>query len=248
MIPPLHCLSSSDYIYSANNDPAAIRHFSWIPNEILHISNSTQEARCGFSLLAGLPVYAVCCRLAVEQVIADYIFPLPSASSASTSKNVDVDEVAWTDRLLNIMRYLDDRGVNTVLLLSGIKGSRPSPYELYLQSCIQNNVSCDLGCSGSDVYLIHQIRAVSSTKMRRSSNSDSTMSFDIFLASLIAYDRRTQSHLVVGQFGDSQKAADDLHVFAKANENRLYKLLSTCMDTQTDLKGLVKASVSICRT
>lgn len=144
---------------------------------------------------SGLPVYAVCCRLAAEQVIADFIFPLPSASSASTSKNVDVDEVAWTDRLLNVMGYLDNRGVNAVLLLSGIKGSRPSPYELYLQCCIQNNVSCDLGCSGSDVHLMHQIRAVSSTKMRRSSNSDSTMPFDIFLVSLTTYDIAAHSFI-----------------------------------------------------
>lgn len=51
------------------------------------------------------------------------------------------------------MGYLDDRGVNAVLLLSGIKGSRPSPYELYLQSCVQHNVSSGLGCSGPDLYL-----------------------------------------------------------------------------------------------
>lgn len=31
--------------------------------------------------------------------------------------------------------------------------------------------------------------------------------------------------------------------FAKLNEPRLYKLLKTCMDSQTDLKGLVKATV-----
>ena len=28
------------------------------------------------------------------------------------------------------------------------------------------------------------------------------------------------------------------------NEQRLYKLMQTCMDPQTDLKGLVKAMVS----
>jgi hypothetical protein len=98
-------------------------------------------------------VFIVDHRLAAEQVIADFIFPLPSGSSASTSKNVDVNEVAWTDRLLNTMGYLDDRGVNAVLLLSGMKGSRPSPYELYLQSCIQHNVSSGHGCSGHDLHL-----------------------------------------------------------------------------------------------
>ena len=45
------------------------------------------------------------------------------------------------------------------------------------------------------------------------------------------------------QFSDPQKFAEDLNTFARLNENRLYKLLKTCMDPQTDLKGLVKASV-----
>jgi len=185
MISPPHCLSIIlDYDHSENNDPAAIKHFSWIPNEILHISNSTQEARCGFCLPAVLLVYIICCRLAAEQVIADFVFPLPSVSSASTSKSVDVDEVAWTDRLLNTMGYLDDRGVNAVLLLSGMTGSRPSLCELYLQSCIQNNVSSDLSCSGLDLHLIHGFRVVSSTKMKRPSNSDSTTSFATFPVSL----------------------------------------------------------------
>ncbi|KAG0700591.1 armadillo-type protein [Suillus ampliporus] len=183
-------LYSTAYPEIENNDPAAIKHFSWIPNEILHISNSTQEA-----------------RLAAEQVIADFVFPLPSVSSASSSKSVDVDEVAWTDRLLNTMGYLDDRGVNAVLLLSGIKGSRPSPYELYLQSCIQHNG----GIIDEDENAVKQR-----------------------LNNVIRHISR--------QFGDPQKAGEDLHAFANANENRLYKLLKTCLDTQTDLKGLVKAS------
>ncbi|KAG1732950.1 armadillo-type protein [Suillus lakei] len=188
-------LYSTAYSEIENNDPAAIRHFSWIPNEILHISNSTQEA-----------------RLAAEQVIADFVFPLPSVSSASTSKSVDVDEVAWTDRLLNTMNYLDDRGVNAVLLLSGIKGSRPSPYELYLQSCVQHNG----GVIDEDEDVVKQR-----------------------LNNVIRHISR--------QFGDPQKAAEDLHAFARANENRSYKLLKTCLDTQTDLKGLVKASTEFLR-
>ncbi|KAG1858786.1 armadillo-type protein [Suillus subalutaceus] len=183
-------LYSTAYPEIENNDPAAIRHFSWIPNEVLHISNSTQEA-----------------RLAAEQVIADFVFPLPSGSSASTSKNVDVNEVAWTDRLLNTMGYLDDRAVNAVLLLSGIKGSRPSPYELYLQSCVQHNG----GVIDEDEDVVKQR-----------------------LNNVIRHISR--------QFGDPQKAAEDLHAFARTNENRSYKLLKTCLDTQTDLKGLVKAS------
>ena len=46
-----------------------------------------------------------------------------------------------------------------------------------------------------------------------------------------------------GTFPDPVKASEDFQAFAKLNEARLYKLLKTCMDTQTDLKGLIKASV-----
>ena len=56
-------------------------------------------------------------------------------------------------------------------------------------------------------------------------------------------------HLGTAELDDAVAVADrfrlveDLHSFAKANENRLYKLLKACMDTQVDLKGLVKSTV-----
>lgn len=43
---------------------------------------------------------------------------------------------------------------------------------------------------------------------------------------------------------DPVKAAEDLENFARLNENRLYKLLKTCIDPQTDLKTVAKSSVS----
>jgi hypothetical protein len=48
-----------------------------------------------------------------------------------------------------------------------------------------------------------------------------------------------------GLYPDPHKISEDLHAFAKLNEQRLYRLYSTCGDLQTDLKGLVKATVSI---
>ena len=48
---------------------------------------------------------------------------------------------------------------------------------------------------------------------------------------------------VVAHLPEPAKAAEDLQTFAKLNEGRLYKLLKTCMDVQTDLKGLIKARV-----
>jgi len=44
-------------------------------------------------------------------------------------------------------------------------------------------------------------------------------------------------------FPDPVKASEDLKAFAKLNENRLYKLLKTCLDPQTDLKILVRSMV-----
>lgn len=43
---------------------------------------------------------------------------------------------------------------------------------------------------------------------------------------------------------DPSKAVLDLQEFAEANENRLYRLLRSAMDPQTDLKTLVKINVS----
>lgn len=42
---------------------------------------------------------------------------------------------------------------------------------------------------------------------------------------------------------DPFKGAEDLKAFARLNEGRLYKLMKTCMDSQTDLKGLIKSTV-----
>ncbi|KAI0698060.1 armadillo-type protein [Cerioporus squamosus] len=49
------------------------------------------------------------------------------------------------------------------------------------------------------------------------------------------------------QLPEPAKAAEDLQTFAKLNEGRLYKLLKTCMDVQTDLKGLIKARTEFFR-
>ncbi|KAH9928578.1 armadillo-type protein [Amylocystis lapponica] len=104
-----------------NNDPAAVKQFSWIPSEILHMATSAGEARA-----------------TAEQVLAEYVLPLPSPPP-STSKNTDINEGAWTDRLLNMMKFLDEAAINTLLNFSGLKALRPTLYEKYLQCCIDNN-------------------------------------------------------------------------------------------------------------
>ncbi|KAG9124967.1 hypothetical protein FRC07_009533 [Ceratobasidium sp. 392] len=48
--------------------------------------------------------------------------------------------------------------------------------------------------------------------------------------------------LLTGMIPESGKQREDLRAFAKLNESRLYKLLRTCMDPQTDLKTLIKTT------
>ena len=51
----------------------------------------------------------------------EYILPLSSSSVPSTSKAADIDEAAWTDRLLQIMNYLEEKSINAILVLTGLR-------------------------------------------------------------------------------------------------------------------------------
>lgn len=117
----------------------------------------------------------------VEQVLFESILPLPSAASSSATKEKTVDEVAWTDRLLSTMRYLSDKSINILIGISGLKATyvyyfltlipaqllphrRPNLYDVFLDSCIKNNV-CLLICS-SHLVLTTGTRAGLWTEMR----------------------------------------------------------------------------------
>ncbi|TFY68468.1 hypothetical protein EVG20_g3547 [Dentipellis fragilis] len=184
-------LYSLAYPEIENGDPAAVRQFSWIPEAILHMSSTTQEVRA-----------------AVEHVLSEYVLPMPNA------RNAEVDEVAWTDRLLTTMKFLDEKAVNALLILSGIKTPRPSGYERFVDCCVEHNEMMQGGIMDENEDQI-------------------TRRLNIIVQK------------ISGSMPDPQKAAEDLRAFAKLNESRLYKLLKTCMDTQTDLKTLVKSSVRI---
>ncbi|RDB27480.1 Sister chromatid cohesion protein pds5 [Hypsizygus marmoreus] len=183
-------LYSLAYPEIENNEPLAIKQFSWIPNEILKLIGTSLEVRA-----------------VVEQILTDYILPLPSSSTPSTSKGGDVDEVAWTDRLLLTMRYLDEKSTNALLVLSNTKQVRPTVFDHFVEACIKNNG----GVIDENEEQVAQ-RLEQLTKH------------------------------IAGTFPDPFKALEDLQAFAKLNEGRLYKLMKTCMDPQTDLKGLVKAT------
>ncbi|KAI0777199.1 hypothetical protein BD413DRAFT_514292 [Trametes elegans] len=182
-------LYSLAYPEIENNDPAAIKQFAWIPGRLLHNASVSREVKA-----------------LVEQTLADYILPLPSLPSSSSSKNADIDEVAWTDRLLLTMRYLDELAINTLYSFSNMKGSRPTLYEKFVNAAVDYNG----GVIDEDEEAV-------------------TERLNLAVKA------------IAGQFPDPHKAVEDLQAFAKLNEGRLYKLLRTCMDLQTDLKGLVKA-------
>uniref|UniRef100_D8QDI4 Uncharacterized protein n=1 Tax=Schizophyllum commune (strain H4-8 / FGSC 9210) TaxID=578458 RepID=D8QDI4_SCHCM len=105
-----------------NNDAQAVRRFSWIPQEILTSAGVNLEV-----------------RHIAEQVLLEYILPLPTPNSPSTSKNVEVDEVAWTERLLNVMQYLLKEQVNTLLSTDTLLYRRPSVYDHFVDACVEFN-------------------------------------------------------------------------------------------------------------
>ncbi|KAJ7810116.1 armadillo-type protein, partial [Mycena leptocephala] len=184
-------LYSLAYPEIENKEPAATSQFAWIPNELFKMIKVTSEIR---------PV--------VDDIVAEYILPLPSSSTPSTSKSAEVDEVAWTDRLLTVMAFLDDeRAFNTLLTMTSLHRLQPTVFNHYVESCIANNGG-----------VIDENEEAITTR----------------LSNVIRY--------ISSSFPEPRKVSEDLHTFAKLNEQRLYKLFKTCMDLQTDLKGLVKAT------
>ncbi|KAL0958138.1 hypothetical protein HGRIS_000306 [Hohenbuehelia grisea] len=179
-----------------SNDTSATEHFAWIPNEILHMVAVGTEVR---------PV--------VEDVVAKYVLPLPSASSKGKETQTDDDAAStWTSRLLAVMRHMDDKAVSALLLLSGLRVARPTIFEHFVDACVKNNGGI---IDEDEDKVIRKLNAVIQ-----------------HISSL---------------FSDSHKASEDLQAFAKLNEGRLYKLLRTCMDTQTDMKAMSKASAEFIR-
>ncbi|TDL19619.1 ARM repeat-containing protein [Rickenella mellea] len=196
-------LYSVAYPEIENGDAGAIAHFAWIPEQVLHAVTATLEV-----------------KPTAEQVLWQYILPLPPKTSDSdpgsgSGGKGGVGEGAggtagagaWTDRLLTIMRYLDEKAVGTLLGISGVRNARPTVFERFVQCCVENNG----GIIDEDEEAV---------KRRLNMVVKHIASF----------------------FHDPIKAAEDLHAFAKINEQRLYKLLTTCMDTQSDVKTIVKAS------
>ena len=113
-------LKLSQNVISRNNDKLAIDQFAWIPDEILQIAATSAEIRCVWNAI-GSTTYTNSknSRSLVEQVMFDYIIPLPSIATSSATK--EVDEVSWTDRLLITMRHLSEKSIVVLIGLSCIK-------------------------------------------------------------------------------------------------------------------------------
>ncbi|KAG7446844.1 cohesin-associated protein Pds5 [Guyanagaster necrorhizus] len=108
-----------------SNDPIAISNFSWIPNTLFPLLGMSHEA-----------------KPAVEQALADYILPMPRSSPPEKGKSSDseIDEVLWTDRLLNTMKFLvEERSINGLLAFTNLKSSQPAHVLAFIDACIQNN-------------------------------------------------------------------------------------------------------------
>lgn len=97
---------------SENNDSSAIEQFAWIPQQILHSITATLEVKWVFLNAYLNTIQPFQSRDIAEQVIADYILPLPGKND---------DDIIWVDRLLTTMNHLDDKALNVLMSISGIK-------------------------------------------------------------------------------------------------------------------------------
>lgn len=122
-------------------------------------------------------------RSLAEQVIFDYILPLPSMATSSATKEKEVDEVSWTDRLLITMRHLSERSIVALIGLSGLKSlyvytlffttdtdlfifRRPNVYDVYVESCMQNNVGRRVIFDKMRTSLLFRVESLTTTRKR----------------------------------------------------------------------------------
>ena len=122
-------------------------------------------------------------RSLAEQVIFDYILPLPSIATSSATKEKEVDEVSWTDRLLITMRHLSERSIVALIGLSGLKSlyvyalyfttdidlfifRRPNVYDVYVESCMQNNVGRRVIFDKMRTSLLFRVESLTTTRKR----------------------------------------------------------------------------------
>ncbi|CAO1626749.1 unnamed protein product [Sympodiomycopsis kandeliae] len=94
-----------------NHDPAATEHFGWIPNAM--VNSVFTDAKSTVPLIASME---------------KYILPLPTRSE---------DEGTWINRLLMVMKHLDDTGTKALFLtLNNMRSAHSrKPYLPFIESC-----------------------------------------------------------------------------------------------------------------
>jgi sister-chromatid-cohesion protein PDS5 len=56
-------------------------------------------------------------------MVFEYILPLPLISTSSATKDKEVDDSTWTDRLLHTIGYLGEKAMEFLISLSGLKAT-----------------------------------------------------------------------------------------------------------------------------
>ena len=180
-------LKITQNVISRNNVKLAIDQFAWIPDEILQIVATSAEIRCIWNTIGSMTYTNqrtfIPSRSLVEQVIFDYILPLPSIATSSATKEKEVDEVSWTDRLLITMRHLSEKSIVVLIGLSGLKSvyvfvlffasdtelfifRRPNVYDVYVESCMQNNVGRHVIFDELEISLLIRVESLTTTRKR----------------------------------------------------------------------------------
>lgn len=65
-------------------------------------------------------------RATAEHALAEYVFPLIS----SYLKENEIEESAWTDRLLTTMKFINERTIGSLISFSGLKITQVLPSAL----------------------------------------------------------------------------------------------------------------------
>ncbi|BEI99615.1 hypothetical protein CcaverHIS631_0406580 [Cutaneotrichosporon cavernicola] len=164
----------------------AIRHFGWIPQEMLHAIFRKDVT--------------VDLRSQVNAAFKNVILPLPSKPD---------DEQVWVDRFLLVAAHLDESALAGLERLTGLKGyaKGSSPYSAFADACDEFN-------GGTDE------------------------SVDKSVKTRLSYIVEAISRML---FNDHEKARKDLEAFAEANDKKLYKLLRTMADPQSNLRTIIKS-------
>lgn len=98
-----------------SHEPAAIKHFAWIPNALLNTSYTDSKFT--------LPLIAT---------FEKYVLPLPAQAE---------DEPVWVNRLLMVMKHLDDRATKALFLrLNNMQAPHSrKPYLPFIENCERFN-------------------------------------------------------------------------------------------------------------